>query len=84
MVFVLNLNVKHAHEVGEIKYADVTCDRDGRSRGFGVVDFARKEDAEKALVEYNGAKLLGREIHLKEVRSVLGFCCRSSHSRINN
>lgn len=51
--------------VGEVVDAIVMTDRDtGRSRGFGFVNMADNESAQKALSELNGAELDGREIRV--------------------
>lgn len=48
---------------GEVVEAIVIMDRmSGRSKGFGFVTFAKKEDAEKAMKELNGTKIEDREI----------------------
>lgn len=49
--------------VGEVLSATVITDRQtGRSRGFGFVEMATAELAEKAVEEMNGKELSGREI----------------------
>ena len=51
----LNWRVKWYHlkdtfaEAGEVLYANVASFSDGRSKGFGVVEFANAEDAESAI-----------------------------------
>jgi RNA recognition motif-containing protein len=52
-----------------ITSARVICDREGgRSRGFGFVEFASTEAAEKALDELNGFEMLGRALQVKHAR----------------
>jgi RNA recognition motif-containing protein len=44
-------------------------DRDtGRSRGFGFVEMANKEDGEKAIEQFNGTDLAGRNLTVNEAR----------------
>ncbi|OUM64964.1 hypothetical protein PIROE2DRAFT_24758, partial [Piromyces sp. E2] len=51
--------------VGEVVGARIITDREsGRSKGYGYVDFADKATAEKAVNEYNGKELDGREVRL--------------------
>ncbi|KAH0914157.1 hypothetical protein HID58_028603 [Brassica napus] len=52
---------KEAGEVVDVRFA--TNKDDGSFRGFGHVEFASSEDAQKAL-ELNGRALLGRDIRL--------------------
>jgi RNA recognition motif-containing protein len=41
--------------IGTVESASVVEDREtGRSRGFGFVEMASKEDGEKAIEEFNG------------------------------
>jgi cold-inducible RNA-binding protein len=48
---------------GEIESAQVVIHRDtGKSKGFGFVVFATKDDAEAAIAKMNGADLDGRNI----------------------
>ncbi len=50
-------------EIGEVLSASVITDRQtGRSRGFGFVEMATHELAEKAVKEMNGKELSGRAI----------------------
>ena len=52
---------------GEIKGVRIIEDREtGRSRGFGYVEFEKKETVEKCLVE-NGGDLDGRSIKVAKV-----------------
>jgi RNA recognition motif-containing protein len=52
-------------EIGEVEHADVAVGHDGRSRGFGQVIMANLEDAQKAIVELNGADFNGRAIEVR-------------------
>lgn len=50
-------------EVGEVTSSNVISDRQtGRSRGFGFVEMATPELAQKAVEELNGKELQGRPI----------------------
>ena len=56
-------------EYGEIVSATAIKDRDtNRSRGFGFVEFAQEEDAQKAKEAMNGKELGGRELKVDEAR----------------
>ena len=48
---------------GTVESANVVEDRDtGRSRGFGFVEMATKEEAEAAIAQFNGNDLNGRNL----------------------
>jgi cold-inducible RNA-binding protein len=50
-------------EYGEVTSAQVITDRDtGRSRGFGFVEMASSDSAEKAISSLNGRDVAGRQI----------------------
>lgn len=54
-------------KVGNVTSAKVITDRySGRSKGFGFVEMASAEEAEKAVNELNGADFGGRQIIVKE------------------
>lgn len=54
---------------GTVESATVVEDREtGRSRGFGFVEMASQEDAEKAIAELNGQEVSGREIKVNEAK----------------
>jgi RNA recognition motif-containing protein len=54
---------------GEIMSAKVVTDKfSGRSKGFGFVEFANDEDAEKAIAELDGSEIGGRAIRVNEAR----------------
>ena len=56
---------------GEISEATVIADKfSGRSKGFGFVTFAKKEDAKKAISEMNGKEVQGRELTVSEAKPV--------------
>ena len=55
--------------VGEVTEASVVTDRDtGRSRGFGFVEMATEDDAQKAIDSLNGTDLGGRNITVNEAK----------------
>lgn len=50
-------------EYGEVSSAQVITDRDtGRSRGFGFVEMASSEAAEKAISSLDGRDVSGRQL----------------------
>lgn len=53
--------------VGSVETATIVTDRDtGRSRGFGFVEMATGEDADKAVSRLNGSSLDGRTIKVEK------------------
>jgi cold-inducible RNA-binding protein len=56
-------------QAGSVESATVVEDRDtGRSRGFGFVEMASKEEGEKAIQQFNGSDLNGRNLTVNEAR----------------
>ena len=56
-------------QVGTVESASVIEDRDtGRSRGFGFVEMASKEEGQKAIEQFNGTDLNGRNLTVNEAR----------------
>jgi len=56
-------------EYGTVDRAQVISDRDtGRSRGFGFVEMASAEEAEKAINELNGSDFDGRQLKVNVAR----------------
>jgi RNA recognition motif-containing protein len=56
-------------QVGTVESATVVEDRDtGRSRGFGFVEMASKEEGEKAIEQFNGTDMNGRNLTVNEAR----------------
>lgn len=49
---------------GEVKSCRLIKYRDGRSKGYGFVDFVKEEDAEKAIEELNDKEFDGRVIRV--------------------
>ena len=55
--------------IGTVESANVVEDREtGRSRGFGFVEMASKEDGEKAITELNGKEMNGRTLTVNEAK----------------
>jgi RNA recognition motif-containing protein len=55
--------------IGTVESATVVEDREtGRSRGFGFVEMASKEDGEKAISELNGTQFGGRDLKVNEAK----------------
>jgi cold-inducible RNA-binding protein len=65
---VTNEDLKaHFSSVGTCESASVVTDRDsGRSRGFGFVEMASPEEAQRAINELNGQPLNGRTLNVSE------------------
>ncbi|MEP7075273.1 MAG: RNA-binding protein [Acidobacteriota bacterium] len=55
--------------VGTVESANVVEDREtGRSRGFGFVEMASKDEAENAIAQLNGKEVNGRELKVNEAK----------------
>jgi RNA recognition motif-containing protein len=56
-------------QAGTVESANVVEDRDtGRSRGFGFVEMATKEEGEAAIAQFNGKEFGGRNLTVNEAR----------------
>ena len=56
-------------EYGSVTSAKIIIDREtGRSKGFGFIEMATKEDGEKAIAELDGASVQDRNIKVNESR----------------
>ena len=56
-------------EAGTVASAVVISDRmSGRSKGFGFVEMENDEEADKAIADFNGKELDGRELVVNEAR----------------
>jgi RNA recognition motif-containing protein len=54
---------------GEVQQVKIMTDRDtGKSRGFGFVEMAQDEEAEKAIAALNGKNFQGRPLTVNEAR----------------
>ena len=59
-------------QAGTVESASVVEDRDtGRSRGFGFVEMASKEEGEAAIAQFNGKELDGRNLTVNEARPLV-------------
>jgi len=56
-------------QAGTVESASIVEDRDtGRSRGFGFVEMASKEEGEAAIEQFNGKEFGGRALTVNEAR----------------
>jgi cold-inducible RNA-binding protein len=56
-------------QAGTVESASVVEDREtGRSRGFGFVEMATKEEGEAAIQQFNGKEFNGRNMNVNEAR----------------
>ena len=56
-------------QVGTVESASVVEDREtGRSRGFGFVEMASKEEGQAAIEQFNGKDFQGRNLTVNEAR----------------
>jgi RNA recognition motif-containing protein len=54
---------------GTVQSVNVISDRDsGRSKGFAFVEMSSNAEAQKAIQEFNGSSLDGREIKVNEAK----------------
>src|SRR2546422_10213733 len=52
---------------GQVESAAVVTDREtGRSRGFGFVEMATMEEADKAILQFNGKDVDGRQVRVEK------------------
>mmetsp|Transcript_17450 Transcript_17450/g.25795 ORF Transcript_17450/g.25795 Transcript_17450/m.25795 type:complete len:201 (-) Transcript_17450:379-981(-) len=58
----------HMREAGEVQYSKVLTDRDGRSKGCGIVEFSTVEGAQDAIEKLTDTELKGRKIFVREDR----------------
>lgn len=55
--------------VGTVESATVVEDREtGRSRGFGFVEMSSNEEGQKAIAEFNGKEIGGRNLNVNEAK----------------
>ena len=56
-------------QAGTVESASVVEDREtGRSRGFGFVEMSSKEEAAKAIEQFNGKEINGRNLNVNEAK----------------
>src|SRR5919107_2876262 len=56
-------------QAGTVESANIVEDRDtGRSRGFGFVEMASREEGEAAIQQFNGKEFGGRALTVNEAR----------------
>ncbi|KAH9471005.1 hypothetical protein Pst134EA_004915 [Puccinia striiformis f. sp. tritici] len=75
-VYVVNLafSVKWSdlkdfmREVGNVVFAEVMVLPNGMSKGCGVVEFSKREEAERAVKDLNETSLFGRQVFVREDR----------------
>ena len=53
---------------GEVIFADVVTSPTGRSKGFGVVEYSTREEAENAIATLTNQELMGRAVFVREDR----------------
>eukprot|EP00553_Chaetoceros_curvisetus_P008550 CAMPEP_0204615596 /NCGR_PEP_ID=MMETSP0717-20131115/3048_1 /ASSEMBLY_ACC=CAM_ASM_000666 /TAXON_ID=230516 /ORGANISM="Chaetoceros curvisetus" /LENGTH=343 /DNA_ID=CAMNT_0051628579 /DNA_START=491 /DNA_END=1522 /DNA_ORIENTATION=+ len=53
---------------GSVRHADVMKGPDGRSKGYGIVEFASVKDAKEACRKLNDSEFMGRTIYVREDR----------------
>lgn len=58
----------HMRGAGEVVYAEVMTEPDGRSKGCGIVEYSSPEEAQKACETLNDTELQGRMIFVREDR----------------
>ncbi|MCL5772829.1 MAG: RNA-binding protein [Firmicutes bacterium] len=69
-------------EAGTVETVNVISDRiSGRSKGFGFVEMASDEDAQKAIELLNGKEFEGRRITVNEARPMEARSNRRDNSR---
>ncbi len=56
-------------KIGTVESVTIVEDRDtGRSRGFGFVEMASREEGQKAIAELNGKEMNGRPMTVNEAK----------------
>ena len=58
----------HMRSEGDVVFAEVMTDPDGRSKGCGIVEYATAEEAHNAIVNLTDTELNGRMIFVREDR----------------
>ncbi|KAI8893861.1 hypothetical protein BC833DRAFT_607002 [Globomyces pollinis-pini] len=68
----------YMRKVGTVTHADVLSNREGRSKGCGIVEYETAEEAQKAIDQLSETDLMGRTIFVREDREATG---RRDHDR---
>ena len=55
----------HFRQCGEVTHAEVKTSHQGQSKGFGIVSFSSKQDAETAVSRLNRSELQGCELEVR-------------------
>lgn len=58
----------HMRTAGDVQYAEVMTDYDGRSKGCGIVEFTTADGAKEAIEKLTDTELKGRMIFVREDR----------------
>merc|ERR1719410_1986800 len=58
----------HMRQAGEVLFAEVMTEPDGRSKGCGIVEYAQPSEAKEAISLLNDSELNGRMIFVREDR----------------
>lgn len=58
----------HMRTAGDVQYAEVMTDHDGRSKGCGIVEFTTADGAKEAIEKLTDTELKGRMIFVREDR----------------
>lgn len=69
----------HMRLAGDVKWADVICEHNGRSKGCGIVEFEIEEGAKQAIETLTHTELKGRMIFVREDREGSGSEGRGGH-----
>lgn len=70
----------HMRDAGDVVYAEVMQDGDGRSKGCGVVEYKSTEEAQEAIKTLSDTELKGRMLFVREDRETSNT--RSSGSSV--
>lgn len=62
----------HMRQEGEVLFAEVMTEADGRSKGCGIVEYATPEEAQNAIANLTDTDLKGRMIFVREDREIGG------------
>lgn len=55
----------HFRQCGEVSHAEVKISYSGQSKGFGIISFSNREDANTAITRLNGSNLQGSELEVR-------------------